>query len=382
MRVVEVDGGVRSVRELSRALAEVLDGGPPVLPVGPDARATVAAMRPADPVPESTAVLIATSGSTGHPKGVLLPATALTASALATHRHLGGPGRWLLATPAQYVGGLQVLVRSLLSGREPGVVDLSAGFRPDGFAAAAGSVLADRGPHYTALVPTQLVRLLDAGGPPLEAARGFDRIVVGGAALTPEVRAQARSAGVRVVGAYGMSETSGGCVYDGRPLDGVRVRIGPTQRVEISGDVLALGYRDPASWQLHDGWFRTDDLGRISDDGTLEVLGRADDVINSGGVKVPAPAVERALRGHPGVRACSVVGVSHPEWGEVVAALVVASDPANPPSTADLQAVARAGAGRAAAPKLVRFAGELPLRGPGKVDRTAVRRMLEAAADG
>ncbi|MGH3431684.1 MAG: AMP-binding protein, partial [Thermocrispum sp.] len=174
-RVVEVDGGTRAVRVLSRALAEAFGGGPPVLPVdpqAPQARATVAAMRPDDPMPESAAVLIATSGSSGHPKGVLLPAAALTASARATHARLGGPGRWLLATPAQYIGGLQVLVRSLLSGLEPGVLDLSAGFRPDAFAAAAEPVLAEPGPRYTALVPTQLVRILDAGGRALRAARG------------------------------------------------------------------------------------------------------------------------------------------------------------------------------------------------------------------
>src|SRR5690606_9750672 len=160
VRVVEVDGSERSIRSLTQALADALDGGTPVLPVdatAPTAKDVVTAMRPDDPVPSSTAVLIATSGSTGHPKGVLLSAAALTASANATHARLGGPGRWLLATPAQYIGGLQVLVRSVLSGHEPGVLDLSAGFRPEAFAAAAEPVLSEPGPHYTALVPTQLV---------------------------------------------------------------------------------------------------------------------------------------------------------------------------------------------------------------------------------
>lgn len=375
MRVVRVDGGEAGVRALSEALADALRGGPPVLPAAPEAEAVVAAMRPDDPVPEPTAVLVASSGSTGDPKGVLLSAAALTSSARATHARLGGQGRWLLATPAQYIGGLQVLVRSLLSGLEPGVLDLTHGFRPAGFAAAAEPVLAASGPHYTALVPTQLVRLLDAGGSALEAARGFDAIVIGGAAMPPEVRARARDAGVRVVRAYGMTETCGGCVYDGLPLDGVRVRIGPADRVELAGDVLALGYRH-GELRLHDGWLRTDDVGRLRDDGTLEVLGRADDVINSGGVKVPAPAVEQALRGHAGVRAACVVGLPDAEWGQVVAALVVPVDAQQPPSTDDLAAAVRASAGRAAAPKVVRFVDDLPLRGPGKVDRTAVKALL------
>jgi O-succinylbenzoic acid--CoA ligase len=383
VRVVEVDGSERSIRSLTQALADALDGGTPVLPVdatAPTAKDVVTAMRPDDPVPSSTAVLIATSGSTGHPKGVLLSAAALTASANATHARLGGPGRWLLATPAQYIGGLQVLVRSVLSGHEPGVLDLSAGFRPEAFAAAAEPVLSEPGPHYTALVPTQLVRLLEAGGPALAAAREFDAIIVGGAALPREVREHARTSGVRAISSYGMTETCGGCVYDGRPLDGVQVRIGPTGRIELSGAVLASGYRESACaprWQLHDGWFRTEDLGRITD-GVLEVLGRADDVINSGGVKVSAPAVEQILRGHPAVRACAVVGIPDAEWGEVVSALVVPTDPANPPSVAELRAHVRAGEGKAAAPKVVRFATELPLRGPGKVDRRAVRDALES----
>lgn len=379
MRVVPVDGSVTSVRALSSALADALSGGPPMLPIAPQARAEVLeAVRPDDPVPATTAVIVATSGSSGRPKGVLLSASALQASANATHGRLGRPGRWLLATPAQYVGGLQVLVRSLLSGTEPGVVDLTNGFQPAGFAAAARDVLETDGPHYTALVPTQLHRLLDDGDAGLRAARGFDAIVVGGAALPGDLRTRAAAEGVTVVRAYGMTETCGGCVYDGLPLDGVRVRLGPDERIEIAGDVLALGYRDRTALPgVADGWFRTDDLGRMHN-GRLEVLGRADDVINTGGVKVPAGAVEQALLADPGVLAACVVGVPDPEWGEVVAALVVPADPQDPPSARDLAALVRDAQGRAAAPKAVHFVAEVPLRGPGKPDRAAARRLLQS----
>jgi O-succinylbenzoic acid--CoA ligase len=327
-------------------------------------------MSPAEAVEPGTAVIIATSGSTGEPKGVLLSADALRASATATHNRLGGPGSWLLATPAQYIGGLQVLVRSLLAGTSYAV--LPAGhFDGDRFAESAAA-LRDDGPRYTALVPTQLTRLLDGGGPGLEAARTFDAIIIGAAATSPGLRERAAEAGVRIVPAYGMSETASGCVYDGFPLDGVQAKIGPDDRILLSGPVLAHGYRlrpDLTADAFADGWFRTGDRGRLVD-GRLEVLGRLDDMINTGGVKVSAAAVERALGSCPGVRESCVVGLPDPEWGQVVAAAIVPEGMA--PAAEDLRAAVRASAGAAAVPKRLEFVDALPLRGPGKIDRTAV----------
>ncbi|KFZ83005.1 AMP-dependent synthetase [Amycolatopsis sp. MJM2582] len=371
MRAVEVDGSPESIVELTTALAEALDGGSPVLPYSSEALRD--AMEPARPAEPGTAVIIATSGSTGEPKGVLLSAAALTASAHATHKRLGGPGHWLLATPAQYVGGLQVLVRSLLAGTTPAVLH-AAGFRPDDFAEAAAPLLSLDGPRYTALVPTQLGRLLDAGGPGLAAARAFDAIIVGAAATTAELRERAAEAGVKIVPAYGMSETASGCVYDGVPLDGVHVEL-EDERVCITGDVLAHGYRlrpDLTAEAFEGGRFRTSDRGRWTADGRLEILGRIDDMINTGGVKVAAAAVERILTAQPGIRDACVVGVPDPEWGEAVVALVVGAGR----DVESLRAACREEAGVAAAPKRVEFAEELPLRGPGKVDRAAVRNLL------
>ncbi|WP_460444191.1 AMP-binding protein, partial [Amycolatopsis cihanbeyliensis] len=167
MREVRTDGTAEAIGRLSRSLAEALGGGPAVLPLDtrdPGAERLRTAMRPESPVEPGTAVIVPTSGSTGTRKGVLLSAEALTASARATHDRLGGPGRWLLATPAHYIGGLQVLVRALLAGREPAVLDLSAGFDVDAFTAAAAELCTGPGPYYTALVPTQLARLVAAGG--------------------------------------------------------------------------------------------------------------------------------------------------------------------------------------------------------------------------
>ncbi len=371
MREVRLDGSRAAVDELRGALADALDGGPAVLPFTDPAMRD--AMAPEEPVEPGTAVIIATSGSTGAPKGVLLSASALVASANATHARLGGPGHWLLATPAHYIGGLQVLVRSLLAGTSPAALT-GNGFRPDDFAAAAAAL--GGSPRYTALVPTQLVRLLDDGGTGLDAARSFDAIVIGAAATSPALRERAAEAGVRIVPAYGMSETASGCVYDGFPLDGVRVEL-DDGRIRIAGDVLSHGYRrapEITAEVFRDGWFVTSDRGIRHPDGRVEVLGRADDMINTGGVKVSASAIERCLAGQPGVRDACVVGVPDPEWGEAVVALVVPDD--GTCDTGRLRDAVRTVLGAASAPKRVEFAADLPLRGPGKIDRSAVRARL------
>ncbi|WP_284748177.1 o-succinylbenzoate--CoA ligase [Amycolatopsis sp. RTGN1] len=377
MLPIELDGSPESLEALTTAIADALGGGPAVLPFTDPALRD--AMRPGEPAEADTAVVIATSGSTGAPKGVLLSARALVASAEATHARLGGPGHWLLATPAHYIGGLQVLVRSLLAGTTP-VLLTGQGFRPDDFAAAAAHL--DGGPRYTALVPTQLVRLLDDGGAGLAAAKAFDAIVVGAAATSAALRERAADAGVRIVPAYGMSETASGCVYDGFPLDGVRVDL-DGGRIRIAGDVLAHGYRlrpDLTAESFDGGWFTTSDRGVRHDDGRIEVLGRADDMINTGGVKVSANAIERCLGAQPGVRDACVVGLPDPEWGEAVVALVV---PEGEPREADeLRAAVRAELGAAATPKRVEYGTELPLRGPGKIDRAAVKARLQSGLGG
>jgi O-succinylbenzoic acid--CoA ligase len=203
-------------------------------------------------------------------------------------------------------------------------------------------------------------------------------VLVGGAALDAGLRARALAAEVRVVTTYGMSETAGGCVYDGIPLDGVQVRLDADGGIRLGGPTLASGYLgrpEETARAFTDGWFRTGDHGRFRD-GRLEVLGRLDDMIITGGEKVAPAAVERILRTQPGVRAACVVGLPDPEWGQVVGAAVVADPAADAPDLDRLSDAVRAELGRAAAPRRLRTIPEIPLLGIGKPDRAAVAEML------
>ncbi|GAA2515238.1 MAG: AMP-binding protein [Kocuria sp.] len=334
------------------------------------------------------AVVVATSGSTGRPKKTVLSTAALDASGRATERATSGPGQWLLCLPAHYVAGLQVLARSVLAGTSP-VVMAGEHFTSAAFADAAEDM--DHPVRYVSVVPTQLQRILDPADGPADpravaALARFDAVLVGGSALTPDLAARAAAAGVRVIRTYGMSETCGGCVYDGAPLDAVDVRLLPDDataagegRIWLGGAVVAEGYLDDpeqtaAHFRVMDGlrWYRTDDLGAVDERGTLSVLGRTDDVVNTGGVKVSAGLVARALQADERVRQALVTGVPHPQWGQSVAA-VLASRPGTDAAALEreLSAAVRKSLGAPAVPKLWRHVAQLPMLPTGKPDRAA-----------
>ena len=345
------------------ALRAALDGtGPAVLPASPDpaeAARVAAAVRPDLPLEDDdVALVVPTSGSTGEPKGVLLTAACLRASADAAAERLGHPAAWLLALPVTHVGGLQVVLRALAAGTEPALTE--ADLPP--------------GRRCTSLVPTQLRRLL-ADPAATATLRTYDAVLVGAAATPPALLQQARDAGVRVVTTYGMSETSGGCVYDGVPLPGVRASVGDDGRVVLAGPVVARGYRlrpDLTAQSFAGDAFRTGDLGRLEPDGRLTVLGRADDVVVTGGEKVAPAAVEAALGEHPAVADVAVIGVPDADWGTRVVAAVVLR-----PGAALTLEQARDHVGdrisRVAAPRELRVLDALPLLPSGKVDRTVLR---------
>jgi O-succinylbenzoic acid--CoA ligase len=330
-------------------------------------------VRTAPGVSEDTALVVATSGSTGRPKGTELSAAALLASAQASLRRIGArPGeRWLCCLPVFHIAGIQVLVRSLLAGTTPAL----AGRLEPGTLAASGCA-------HVAVVPTQLRRVVDAGAD-LSAAV---TILLGGAAVPPGLLDAARAAGGRVITTYGMSETSGGCVYNGMPLDDVSVDIGPGDRIRIAGPVLFSGYRlrPDLTAAARDGrWFVTSDLGSLGPSGELLVRGRADDVIITGGEKVVAAEVEAALATCVGVREAAVVGRADAEWGELVTAVVVPADPSAPPRLADIRAHVQDLLPGWAAPTALLLVPEMPLLPSGKPDRTTLRaRTTDAAAQG
>ncbi|MFP5309774.1 MAG: AMP-binding protein [Actinomycetes bacterium] len=372
--------GPAFLAELDRAW----EAGDAVLPLPVDTPAadlgrTLATLRPArlvhgtgasdlfDPleVPDGTALVVATSGSTGEPKGVLLTRRALDASVQASIARLGCAPRerWLGVLPVHHVAGITVALRSRALGVE-------ADLRP------TLDLEHPSDARWVSLVPTQLVRVLEAGVPDW-----FPRwVLLGGAAAPAALLERADAAGLVVTTSYGMTETCGGCVYDGRPLDGVRVELADDGRIRIAGAVLASGYhRAPERWDeaVSDGWFTTADRGRLLDDGRLEVLGRTDDVVVSGGENVSTASVAGALRSLPEIADAAVVGLPDDEWGEVVGAVVVAAADATVPDVAVVRDRLRERLPRHALPRRLVVVASIPRDELGKVPATTLRRLLD-----
>lgn len=341
------------------AIAAMLDVlRPAVLTDVTEGRSTSRPLTDPLPIDDEVAVVVATSGSTGRPKGVELTHAALHASTTASLRRLNcSPGdRWALALPTHHVAGLQVLLRAWACGTEAEPVDRAE--------------LAATGATHVSLVPTQLQRLLDDR---VDLTR-FATILLGGARIDTRLLARAQDAGAHIVRSYGMSETAGGCVYDGLPLDGVEVEV-VGQRIRIRGPVLLRGYRnDPGATQDAldaEGWFTTGDLGRLAG-GHLEVLGRADDVVVSGGENVALQAVTDALLGHADVLDAATTSRPDRDWGEVVVALVVPRDPHAPPTLTMLADHVAMTLPASHVPRELHLVPALPRDGMGKVTRAGL----------
>lgn len=308
-------------------------------------------------------MVVQTSGSSGPPKAVQLTAAALLHSATASLARLDAvPGQsWACCLPTHHIAGLQVLVRSLVAASTPEFwVEFDVARVPDSCA------------DFVSLVPTMLYRALEAGA---DLAR-FRAILVGGDATPLTLQKRATVAGARVVTTYGMTETGGGAVYDGVPLDGVGVAVDADGRIRLAGPVLASGYRlDPelTAAAFVDGWHLTQDVGQWGQDGRLHVLGRLDDVVISGGVNVSMQAVTAVLTAHPSVAEAAAYARPNPEWGQTVVAVVVPRPPA--PTLGELRTFVTAAAGAAAAPRELVLVPELPTLPGGKLDRAALARL-------
>ena len=335
------------------ALRRAWDAGDAVLPLDPRLPAPAAAavrraLRPGDEVEDGDALVVATSGTTGDPKGVVLTHSAVAASAWAVSGRLGvdpASDRWLACLPLSHVGGLGVVARALLTGTPLTVLP-----RPDPVLVAAA------GATRTSLVATALKRL---------DVSSFRTVVLGGDAPPTGLPAN-------VVTTYGMTETGSGIVYDGVPLDGVSVRAVDGE-LHVRGPMLLRAYRDGVDPKDADGWLATGDAGSVAPDGTVSVDGRMGDVIVTGGEKVWPLPVEAVLREVAGVAEVAVVGRPDAEWGSRVVAVVVPADAAAPPELELLRAAVKERLAAFAAPRELVLVESLPRTALGKVRRANVR---------
>lgn len=355
---------------------DVLHGRASILPVpADDADQTsllTTALRAGEQIEDNVAVVLSTSGTTGTPKGAQLTASALKASAEATHQRLGGPGQWLLALPAYHVAGFQVLVRSTVAGSDP--VAVPAAFEVGDLVSAVASM--GPGRRYASLVAAQLDKALRDPAA-TRALADLDAVLIGGGPMPAGVAERASAAGISVIRTYGMSETAGGCVYDGVPLDGVGVKVDTGGRIALGGPTVASGYRNAVTPDpfAEPGWFLTDDVGTVSDSGVVTVLGRVDDAISTGGLTVMPGLVEAAVATHPAVAECAVFGVTDERLGQRVVAAVVLE----PDTTITLPEIRTHVAGAlpaTAAPRQLHVVDALPRRGIGKVDRRELTRLF------
>ncbi len=377
--------------ELLLLLREALAGaGPALLPVP----GGTAQRLPTATVPRRVAVVIETSGSTDAPKRVMLGTDALLSSAAATTVALGGAGQWLLALPAHYIAGVQVLVRSIAAETTP-LVLAGGHFEPAAFRAEAERLSEPL--RFTSLVPAQLERLVAAAADDrrlLAVMRRFTGILVGGQSTSAGLLARAEELDLRVLRTYGSSETSGGCVYNGHAIGDTVVRA-VDGLLEISGSVLAVGYlgdadRTAERFGREHGvrWYRTGDLGEVTPGtGLVRVLGRQDNVIISGGEKVSLDAVERVVRALPGLAEAVAVAADDDRWGQVPV-IVVPTEPgstgrplsATTPDPLDAARMATAAAlGPAARPARLVYVAAIPLLASGKPDRKRLARLAAAA---
>ena len=338
------------IPQVMEALKAALDGTGPALTFGQTSRQLV---------PHNCAVIIPTSGSTGEPKDVALSAAALQASAKAAHEYLEAkPGdRWSLLLPITHIAGINVLVRAIELGSEP--VDMTTD--------------AD----FTAIVPTQLHRALHGEAQLLRHLQNTKAVLVGGAASSDALLEQARNAGINTVTTYGMSEMSGGCIYNGLPLAGVKVQIGSGGAIELAGDMQALGYLNaPQLWSevTHDEWFTTSDSGEILG-GQVIVTGRLDDQINSGGKKISLSLIDNFLHDTFPRQRFATLALPDKEWGEKLVLVVDGSLEQNL-----IKEALRSAFGGHAVPKEILFNIEIPLISIGKPDRKKLRELFEKIA--
>ena len=334
----------RALAENVSALIQALANVGPALGCGPTSSKSVKS---------DISLLVATSGSTGTPKEIGITSAALLASARASNKFLKATKgqTWSLLLPLTHIAGINVLVRSIELESEPIDLRNHVGTYPDA--------------DFTAIVPTQLFNALNGDADLLSHLKGMKAVLVGGAALSKELRSQGIASGINIITTYGMTETCGGCIYNGEALDGVNFELTEDQRVKISGPVLA-------DVENENGWYLTQDIGVILD-GKLKVIGRADDVIISGGENISLSAIESELNKKFPQLLVAAFATSDSKWGQVLHVAVQAQDENLKPQIS--QALVSA-IGNHAKPKSVILLDKLPQIGVGKVDRTSLAKLV------
>ena len=336
---------------LRDALASALEGGP-VLAL---------TQLPLTQIPESAALLIETGGSTGEPKVVALSASALQRSSSLSNQALGASGtdQWSLSLPLNHIAGINQLLRSIDLGNDPVAFDA----------------------QFISIVPTQLYRAIELAGKALDELRGAKKVLIGGAAIPEQLIEQGKDVGIQLVTSYGMTEMSGGCIYDGKALPGVEVRIEESGRISLNGPMRALCYlnNERATNQSFVGdWFVTSDHGFIDNKGLLHIAGRADDVIISGGEKISTQEVQRVVQQRYPNMEIYVIGIPDPEWGESLRLVMAHKDLASNQSRASefsLQEIRKfvgESLAKVAAPRSLLLLSEIPTKENGKVDLAAL----------
>lgn len=307
------------------------------------------------------ALVVTTTGSSGVAKEVGLSASGLLASAKASNKFLGAEfgSTWSLLLPLNHIAGINVLIRCLELGTIPTNLMGYEGKYPRA--------------DYTAIVPTQLFRALNGDENLLQHLQGAKAVLVGGAALSPELRVQALNANVNVIETYGSTETSGGCIYNGQPLEGVEVDIREDSRIAIKGAHLAHSYLNKNLELLDvEGWYLTSDSGELRD-GKVSINGRVDDVVLTGGENISLSQIESVITAHfPDIQVAAFA-VANPEWGQAIHIAIAGSDSS---IDSQIQNLLEEKISPAAKGKSIIHLQELPLIGIGKVDRNELARLV------
>lgn len=340
------------IPEIMAAIAKALVGDGPALGFGEIASTSA---------PAGVCIVVGTSGSTGARKEVGLSARALLSSAKASNAFLGAQfgQSWSLLLPLTHIAGVNVLIRAMELGTIPFDLNNCAGEFPE--------------VDFTAIVPTQLFRALNGDERLLKHLQSTRAVLVGGAALSRQLKAEAQAHDITVISTYGMTETSGGCVYNGEPLDGVQIEITSNKLIKISGPFVATTYlNDESGWSERcvDGWFLTSDIGEIKN-GRLEIQGRADGVIISGGENISLSAIENSIaKKFPKIQ-CAAFAVKDEYWGQSLQLAIVGEI-----NELELNNYLEENLGAFAKPKAIHVLKAMPLTALGKIDRSALAQLV------